>query len=65
MGVVALWTLSGFYIVLPDQQAVETVFGRVAAQRVLPGLHYAAPWPVGRVMRRNAAEKTGAVSRLW
>jgi membrane protease subunit HflK len=46
LGVVALWLLSGLYIVLPDQQAVETMFGKVAAPRVMPGLHYALPWPV-------------------
>jgi membrane protease subunit HflK len=46
-----LWILSSFYIVLPDQQAVETVFGRVTTPRVLPGLHFALPWPFGRVAR--------------
>lgn len=46
-----LWIVSGFYVVLPDQQAVETVFGRVVAPRVLPGLHFALPWPVGTVAR--------------
>jgi membrane protease subunit HflK len=45
----ALWVLSGVYLVAPDQQAVETLFGRVVAPRVLPGLHYALPWPFERV----------------
>jgi membrane protease subunit HflK len=47
----ALWMLSGLYIVLPDQQAVETLFGKVVAPRVLPGLHYALPWPIESVSK--------------
>jgi membrane protease subunit HflK len=46
-----LWILSGFYVVLPDQQAVETVFGAVVSARVLPGLHFALPWPIARVAK--------------
>ena len=51
LALAGLWIASGIYIVLPDQQAVETVFGRVAEPRVLPGLHFALPWPVTRVSR--------------
>jgi membrane protease subunit HflK len=51
LGVVALWALSGVYIVLPDQQAVETLFGKVVAPRVMPGLHYALPWPIESVTK--------------
>jgi membrane protease subunit HflK len=50
-GLLALWLLSGMYLVAPDQQAVETLFGRVVTPRVLPGLHYALPWPVERVTK--------------
>ncbi|HEV2199578.1 MAG TPA: FtsH protease activity modulator HflK [Bryobacteraceae bacterium] len=46
-----LWILSGVYLVAPDQQAVETMFGRVVAPRVLPGLHYALPWPLQNVYK--------------
>ena len=49
--VAMLWVLSGFYIVLPDQQAVETLFGKVVAARVMPGLHFALPWPLEAVTR--------------
>jgi membrane protease subunit HflK len=51
IGLVGLWLLSGFYIVLPDQQAVETMFGKVVAPRVMPGLHFTAPWPIAQVSR--------------
>ena len=47
----ALWVLSGVYLVAPDQQAVETLFGRVVAARVMPGLHYALPWPLEQVAK--------------
>ncbi len=47
----AVWVLSGCYIVLPDQQAVETLFGKVVAPRVMPGLHYALPWPIEKVAK--------------
>jgi len=46
-----LWVLSGIYLVNPDQQAVETMFGKVVAPRVLPGLHYAWPWPIESVTK--------------
>ena len=49
--IVAVWVLSGIYLVAPDQQAVETLFGKVVAPRVLPGLHYALPWPIESVTK--------------
>lgn len=47
----SLWALSGVYLVGPDQQAVETLFGAVVAPGVMPGLHYALPWPIERVTK--------------
>jgi modulator of FtsH protease HflK len=47
----ALWVASGVYLVAPDQQAVETLFGKVVAPRVMPGLHYALPWPIESVWK--------------
>lgn len=44
-----LWAASGVYVVAPDQQAVETMFGKVIAPNVMPGIHYAAPWPIQSV----------------
>ena len=51
LAVAAVWALSGIYLVAPDQQAVETLFGKVVAPRVMPGLHYALPWPIQSVAR--------------
>ena len=50
-GIFVLWLLSGVYLVKPDQQAVETMFGKVVAPRVMPGLHYALPWPIQSVAK--------------
>lgn len=46
-----LWVASGLYLVGPDQQAVETLAGRVVSPRVMPGLHYALPWPIESVTK--------------
>jgi modulator of FtsH protease HflK len=51
LAVAAVWVLSGWYMVAPDQQAVETLFGKVVAPRVMPGLHYALPWPLQKVTK--------------
>ncbi|MDQ6666289.1 MAG: protease modulator HflK, partial [Acidobacteriota bacterium] len=55
-----LWSLSGIYLVAPEQQAVVSRFGKVVEMRVLPGIHYAWPWPVDRV----AKLKTQQLQRL-
>jgi len=47
----ALWLLSGVYIVAADQQAVVTRFGRVVEPRVMPGIHVSWPWPFDMVRK--------------
>jgi|ERR1051326_66500 membrane protease subunit HflK len=49
--VVALWLLSGVYIVSANQQAVVTRFGAVIEPRVMPGIHIALPWPIDSVTK--------------
>src|ERR1051326_4149355 len=49
--VVALWLLTGVYIVSANQQAVVTRFGAVVDPRVMPGIHMALPWPIDRVTK--------------
>ena len=51
IAIIGVWILSGVYLVKPDQQAVETLFGKVVAPRVMPGLHYALPWPIESVTK--------------
>lgn len=45
----ALWFISGIFVVSADQQAVVTRFGAVTNPRVPPGIHYALPWPIDSV----------------
>jgi modulator of FtsH protease HflK len=47
---VAVWLLSGIYIVAPDQRGVVLRFGKVVAETD-PGPHYHLPWPIERVLR--------------
>ena len=49
--VLALWLLSGIYIVSTNEQAVVTRFGAVVDHRVMPGIHLSLPWPIDRVTR--------------
>jgi membrane protease subunit HflK len=60
-GIVVLYLLSGVYVIPADRQAVVTRFGRVAEPRVLPGIHYALPWPVDRVYRLKVLDTRRAV----
>ncbi len=49
-GILALWLLSGFYRVQPDEQGVVLRFGAFN-RTALPGLNYHIPWPVETVLR--------------
>jgi membrane protease subunit HflK len=57
----AFYLLTGLYVIPADQQAVVTRFGRVTDQRVFPGIHYAWPWPIGRVYKLKVLETRRAV----
>ncbi len=46
-----LWIVSGIFLVSADQQALVTRFGAVISPRVLPGIHYALPWPIDSVFK--------------
>jgi membrane protease subunit HflK len=61
IGVVIFWLLLGLYVVQPEEQAVETIFGAVTDERVLPGVHYNLPWPVGSVYRLKVRQLQRAV----
>ena len=45
---VAVWALTGIYIVNPDEQGVVRTFGRMTRVSQ-PGIHYRIPWPVEQV----------------
>ncbi len=45
LALIAIWMLSGFYRVEPDEQGVVLRFGKFV-QLTQPGLNYHLPWPV-------------------
>ena len=57
----ALWLLSGFYIVSADEQAVVTRFGKIVEDRVLPGPHVTWPWPVATVHKLKVRQMQRSV----
>ncbi len=50
------YLLSGVYFVAPEQQAVVTRFGRIAAKGITPGIHYHLPWPIESVAKLKVLE---------
>jgi len=56
-----LWLLTGLYMVGADEQAVATVFGAISSERVTPGVHYNAPWPLGSVYKLKVRQTQRAV----
>jgi membrane protease subunit HflK len=53
--VLALWGLSGFYRVQPDEQGVELLFGKYM-KSTQPGLNYWFPAPVGEVLKPKVTQ---------
>lgn len=56
-----LWLLTGLYMVGADEQAVTTIFGAISNERVTPGVHYNAPWPLGSVYKLKVRQTQRAV----
>jgi Cu+-exporting ATPase len=52
----ALWVLSGIYILPPDQTGVIERFGRRILPHQQPGLHYKLPSPIERLTRIKARQ---------
>jgi membrane protease subunit HflK len=49
LAAIAMYALSGIYVVEPDERGVVKRFGRVVTDDVVPGIHYRIPWPVDSV----------------
>jgi modulator of FtsH protease HflK len=56
---VGAYLFSGFYAVEAQSTAIVTVFGKAKASPFGPGLHYAPPFPIGRVYK----VETGVIRR--
>lgn len=50
-----VWGATGFYRVLPEENAVITTFGKWTSTREAPGLGYAIPWPIQQVQKVNVS----------
>ncbi len=53
---IALYLVSGFYSVKPEQRGVVKRLGRVVTDMVPPGIHYHLPWPIESVVRLRTTE---------
>ncbi len=53
---VILWLLFGVYVVPTEEQAVLTTFGAMTNDRVLAGVGWHWPWPVGSVHKLKVRE---------
>jgi membrane protease subunit HflK len=56
LGVIAVWLLTGFYTVRPNEVGINMVFGRYASTSG-EGLRYNYPYPIGRVLKPNVTEQ--------
>jgi membrane protease subunit HflK len=54
--VAALWMASGFYRVLPNENAVIQRFGELARTQTDPGMGYHIPWPIESLTKVNVTE---------
>ena len=54
--IIAIYFLSGIYIVKSGEAAVVTRFGKVVSPKVSEGLHYRLPWPVDKATVVNVSE---------
>ena len=55
IALVAVWLLSGIYIVNPDEEGVVLRFGKYN-RTVEPGLHYAMPMPIEQVYKPQVTQ---------
>jgi membrane protease subunit HflK len=52
LGVIAVWLLTGFYTVRPNEVGINMIFGRYTGTTG-EGLRYNLPYPIGRVLKPN------------
>jgi membrane protease subunit HflK len=61
LAAIAIWLLTGFFRVQPNQQAIQLVFGKPYGGPVQPGLHYNLPGPIGHVEVVNVQDQRRTV----
>jgi membrane protease subunit HflK len=56
LAVLAVWLLTGFYTVRPNEVGINMIFGRYTGT-TQEGLRYNLPYPIGRVLKPNVTEQ--------
>ncbi|HLM40315.1 MAG TPA: FtsH protease activity modulator HflK [Microvirga sp.] len=56
LGVLAVWLLTGFYTVRPNEVGINMIFGSFTGT-TQEGLRYNLPYPIGRVIKPNVTEQ--------
>lgn len=56
LAVIAIWLLTGFYTVRPNEVGINMIFGRFTGTSG-EGLRYNLPYPIGRVIKPNVTEQ--------
>jgi membrane protease subunit HflK len=56
LGVLAIWLLTGFYTVRPNEVGINMIFGSFTGT-TQEGLRYNLPYPIGRVIKPNVTEQ--------
>ena len=56
LGAIAVWLLTGFYTVRPNEVGINMIFGRYTGTSQ-EGLRYNLPYPIGRVLKPNVTEQ--------
>src|SRR5580704_4971799 len=54
---VLVWTVSGVYVVQPNERAVVWRFGRILPETSMPGIHFGLPYGLDRVSRVKMFEQ--------
>jgi membrane protease subunit HflK len=58
---IAIWLVTGFFRVQPNQQAIQLIFGKPYGGPVASGLHYNLPSPIGSVVVVNVQDQRRTV----
>src|SRR5215218_2056479 len=56
LGVIAVWLLTGFYTVRPNEVGINMIFGRYTGTTG-EGLRYNLPYPIGRVQKPDVTRQ--------
>ncbi|MCW5775829.1 MAG: hypothetical protein KIS87_05215 [Phycisphaeraceae bacterium] len=65
LGLVAAYFLTGFQSIQANERGVALLFGRVVASELPPGFRFAAPYPIGELVRVNTGVNAQPLNREY